>query len=107
MLNSPTHRFGTQKSSEHHQAHVDIAASGVRIRTHDVGLLDERLSLVPWHARERHTQLSFYAETSGNGPDTDGALDRGVRRDHNLVAIGNELHSRQKARRVTGGEELF
>ena len=82
---------GKRRISQHRQAHVDIAASGIRIRTHDVGLLDERLGLAPRQARKRHAQLGFYPEASRNGPETDGALNRDVRGDTTarLSARGN------------------
>src|SRR5579862_9633533 len=52
--------------SQHHQAHVDIAASRIRIGTYDVGLPEERFSLVPRHAWERDAQLGFYPEAIWN-----------------------------------------
>lgn len=88
------HRIGNQEDCglDKGKRHVYVVPRCVRIGAHDMRPVDEVLSCFAAHARQGDLQLDFNAEAVGDGADTNGAVDRGIGRDSDFVACGDELH---------------
>ena len=94
-------------ASAKHESHRDVATRGVRVRTHSVRLLDERISLGPGKPREANPELDFNPESARCRSHADAGLDLGVFRKRNVLAPRHEPHHSQKAGRIAGRKQLL
>src|SRR5690606_1569287 len=91
--------------------HVDIAARGVGIGAHFVGLVDEGFSLgvveAGNSALEFDRDVVTLAAFVGVFAKGHGRVDAGVIRHGDFFAAGNRLYGAEEAGGVAGGEKLL
>src|SRR3984885_6692930 len=90
-----------------HQPHSDVSTHGVGVRTQQVRLLDEQITLGPGKPWEVNPELHFNPESLRCRSDTDAGFNLGACRELNVVASGNDPHDSQETGSIAGREQLL